>query len=301
MKNKNPLHYDLSRLPESAFTRRGLSRYKKKILRKRTIKKYLPTLELYAWTEEVFLEALGYPSMDWLKYGADLDSEDLAVPGIQAMEFAKYFRDLGKRSDWTQRLENLIESLGGDCCCVYILPRTDELEQFTPFMMLHDLMEEIQFLGAEGEYPLNVEDEMSKMSYGIISIPKPTTLLKFTPFVPKLQHTHPDYEARYMARSEYELDRQELRKGYHFVDYSLNFKGNGDLVSDLWALWCVKEKLTPKNFYPPQMVVDELAKEFKLDKSRMSWNSVTLEDYCGSLNQLFSQVLEAIRGSLIGV
>lgn len=306
MRKKNPLHYDLSLLPESSFKTRRFSRYRKKFPRKRTIKKYLPTLDLYVWTEEVFLEALGYPPMDWKNDGGNVPPEFHHDLSVQSAAFRRYFRNLRGEvgSDWNQRQEQLIEALGGDSCCLYIIPRRAEEEQLTPFMIIHDVMEEVQFLGAEGEFPLDVEDEMQMMSYGIISIPKPTTMLRLTPFVPKLKHTHPDYEARYKKRSQSEIDRQATQKGYYFEQYSRfidEFRMDTDLTSDLWALWCVKEKLTPQNFYPPQMVVDEMTRRYDLDKSRMSWNSVTLQDYCDALNSLFSQVLQALRGRIIGM
>lgn len=297
MKRKNPLHWDLRSLPEEMFNDRTLSRYKKDKDARNTLKR------------GAVIGTVGHLP----RKGSEdkwLPTVEIAIVPPHALHPYGYKISRMLRSDLLTnvKLQNLIRSLAEvkhKDSIVFIPADTlyslENRELFTPFMMLHDLGETLFSRPEYAKYrneisKLLLEQQIHINVRGNNFIKGRHLIPKIHAYIPRLIHVQPQLDLR-----------EEGGRGYQatgaltFLDFmgtTVDF--NSDYVCDLWALWCKREELTPSNFWPVKDVIEFFAQHVALsNKIEIVRNPIPIEDFCSKLNDVFSQLLDFIKGTII--
>jgi len=277
MKRRNPLYWDLRSLPEEMFQRRSLARYRKdidarKILKRGEVKgaighlprkgaqgKWLPSANLFV-IPRTALFALGMPIGEADPYG--FPSNEM--------------------HDWVYDNTQLIRQHVGATNpndIVYVLSITAVVEQtdewLTPFMLLHDIMEDVN--------PTRLESEISAL--GLIQcMPGDTIYENKQLYIPKLVHVQPI---------------STRPQTHDTVDYYINHYDR-NYVSDLWALWCKKEKLTPNHFWLEQTILEFIRNKYAPNTEIPRCSAkIPLDEYCEMWNCYFAKILVQLQGQVV--
>jgi len=311
----NPLFYDLSILPEKWFERRGLTTYKKDLhdlkditrlghtykvgsrKRKDVVESYLPTINLYAITaHECYAQYANVKGRNPLTINQD-NAVFVKEDPTRLWEYISLKYDVNISAD----------------AIIFVIPSGfyAQRDLFTPHMMVHDLLEvlyekskknntkqkalfaELKAIGNQ----FRLRAKFGRRSFS------------FLPFIPKLVYYHPQYTAPQYIQSKSKT-KQRIERGWFFrraaFGYTSGTRGgmsSGDYISDLWAIWCRKEYLSPSDFWDPPLIQDAI-----LEYGTSKYNAegvihgslgLSLSDYCNALNPIFSAFLQSLKGTII--
>lgn len=301
MKRRNPLYWDLRSLPEEILKSRPFSRYRKDVDKPKRLK-------LGGVIGEVGSLPLKGAREKWLPSTQLFVLSPFALEPFGYQTYNVY--DLQSNIQENRELRNTIRSLVGEprADAIIYIPTINTLEGnpelFTPFMMLHDIGEiifgrSIMSLGENplswiywkawevwGKYRITYEENQMLRLKGIpLSIPA---------YIPKLVHVQPHLPLRKFGGQGYVQQAAAVYLNYLLPGYNTNF------ISDLWALWCKNERLTPANFWPIEDTMNFYSKHLATDiNAVVSEYPLPVEDYCAELNEVFPIILDSIKGTIL--
>ena len=286
MKKKNPLYWDLQSLPEEMFQSRALARYRKDIDARKRLKRgavkgtighlprkgsqstWLPSANLFV-IPITALYALGMPS-DY-KHEFSTRTTDRMRAWVRSNTF-QIQQELGATNPndivYILNIQNIVSSV---------------TESLTPFMLLHDIGEDLENVG------LSTSFEPIIMNLGAFYSDCENPLYEGKlAYLPKLVHVQPIPE------------RPKTHNTVAF--YITDSIGDPDrnYASDLWALWCKKEKLTPNQFWPIETIIEFIRNRYAPNTEKSyCWTQIDPEQYCDLWNCYFTKILAKLKGQVI--
>jgi hypothetical protein len=306
MKKKNPFYWDISSLPEEEFKQTALARYRKdkdtskrrkrgavygsigSLPRKGSKAKWLPSVRLFWLEAEALRTILGRRSPRGRLRKALLP--DLTDQRKYLIELTQIVRqNEGKIRDF------LGATRSTDIIYITSVRYTikNQPEALTPFMMVHDIGEFLWNGGFAKEWK-----EIAALA--TIELAAPVNLARgfseprkrFVVYLPKLVHLQP-FPDRPQTHINVAAYTRPIDSNYY---------------SDLWALWCKKERLVPAHFWRKKVLLDHLeettpkmlgGRPQKASFQDIVKQAVPIQEYCDVLNAYFSRTLDHLKGAII--